>query len=508
MKDRINNNTENSAEKTPEIINKDIKSEVKAGSESGDIPCTGITAGKPGFAQINPQAAKIRRSVVFVAVLTSLATTFMGSATNLSIPDISADFAVGASSIGWLVLAYTLPIAAFSVPMGRLADMAGRKLILVLGLIIFSMGCLISVLSPDFTVLIVSRVIQAVGAACIFATNHAILIAEYPPYERGKALGYALAATYAGLSSGPVIGGIINHYLGWRHIFTVALIIGAAAAAFAIAKVPARRTEEAVKIDVSGNILYILMLLMIIYGLAAFSTDRLMILLVPAGLIVGFFFVMHELKTDSPMVDVRLFVKNKAYTFSNLAALLNYAATYAITYLLSIYLQVIAGFSSQTAGLILIVQPAIMAVLTPGMGKISDRVSPYKLASLGMGFCAAALFILAFLQINTPLWVIILVLAFAGVGFGVFSSPNTNAVMGCVPKSSYGVASSVLSTMRNVGQNMGMVILTIVISNQVGNALLAEANPAKLVATMRISYIIFAVICVMGIFCSMARRKY
>jgi len=453
------------------------------------------------------QKKSVQRAVVLVAVLTSLTTTFVGSATNLAIPNISSEFGVGAATIGWLVTAYMLPVATFSVPFGRIADLIGRKQILVMGLSIFSIGSLMAVLAPQYSLLLLARIIQALGAAMIFATNHAILIAEFPPWERGRALGYALGATYVGLSLGPVFGGIINYYLGWRHIFTLALIIAVVSVSFAIRFVPNRGPEEKGRFDLKGNILYVLMIVFIIYGLTDFSLNYGAILLVPIGLIFGVFFVRHELTSDSPMVDVRLFAENKAYTFSNLAALLNYAATYAISYLLSIYLQVVAGYTSQIAGIILITQPVVMAILTPKMGKLSDKIQPYKLASVGMGFCAAALFVLAFLQIKTPLIVIIIILGVAGVGFGIFSSPNTNAVMSCVPKSSYGVASSVLSTMRNLGQNCAMVILTIVISFSLGNVKLAAAEPAALVSTMRLAYIVFAVICLLGLFCSMQRRK-
>ena len=461
-------------------------------------------SGGPG---VKTKNTKVQKAAVFVAVLTSLSTTFMGSATNLAIPNISGEFVVGAAAIGWIVTAYMIPIATLTVPFGRIADLTGRKRVLILGLGIFCLGSVLAIFSVNFPMLIAARVAQAVGASMIFATNHAILVAEFPPWQRGKALGYALGATYVGLSLGPVLGGIINAWLGWRHIFTVALVVGVVSAVSAVKLLPARPSEEKGGFDVKGNILYVLMIAMIIYGLADFSMNPGSLLLVMVGIVVGVYFVRHELKQESPMVDVRLFAENKAYTFSNLAALLNYAATFAISYLLSIYLQVVAGYSSQTAGIILIAQPLVMAILTPRMGSLSDRVSPHKLASLGMAFCAVALFLLAFLKVDTPLWVIIGILVLTGIGFGIFSSPNTNAVMGCVPKSSFGVASSVLSTMRNLGQSTSMVILTVIISFTLGNVTLANADPVQLVSTMRTAYIIFALICVAGIFCSMQRRK-
>lgn len=455
-----------------------------------------------------PKHSEIQKSTIFVAVITSFITSFIGSATNLSIPDMSADFQVGAAAIGWIVTAYMLPVAALAVPFGRIADIIGRKKIIVLGIIIFTIGSYASGAALSFQMMIATRVIQAVGAAMIFATNHAILISEFPGSERGRVLGYALAATYTGLSAGPVLGGIINYSLGWRTIFFLTGTAGIIVLFEAVRRLPDRKsTLEKAGFDKAGNFLYVMMILFTIFGLNKFAENRSALLLVAAGIVLGFVFVKRELKEDAPLVDVRLFAGNMSYTLSNLAALLNYAATYAIGYLLSIYLQVVQGFSSQIAGIILIVQPLLMAIFSPYMGRLSDRFSPYKLASAGMGLCAVSLGLLAFIDIHTPVAFIIIVLCFAGCGFALFSSPNTNAVMSCVDKSSYGVASSVLSTMRNIGHAMSMVLITITVNFNLGDIALAQADPEDLVSTMRIAYIIFTVICAAGIFCSMKRKN-
>ncbi|MBR6700331.1 MAG: MFS transporter [Firmicutes bacterium] len=454
------------------------------------------------------KASPVQKATVFVAVITSFVTSFVGSALNLSVPDMSADFGVGAAAIGWVITAYMLPVAAFSVPFGKIADIIGRKSILVSGIAVFTAGLIVSAAAPTFSVMIVSRVIQALGAAMIFATNHAILVSEFPGSERGRVLGYALAATYTGLSAGPVFGGIINHSLGWRAIFIITAVAGLVALIAAVRKLPSRKVEGAVlHFDKVGNVLYILMIVLTIYGLNEFSNNAAAAVLIPAGILLGVLFVKREKKEKFPLVDVRLFAENMSYTLSNLAALLNYAATFAIGYLLSIYLQVIAGFTSQTAGIILIAQPLVMAVFSPYMGKLSDRVSPYKLATAGMTLCGISLLLLAFINITTPVWLIISILLIAGCGFALFSSPNTNAVMSCVDKSSYGVASSVLSTMRNVGHVTGMAIVTILVHFSLGDVAFAQADPETLVRTMRISYAVFAFICVAGIFCSGKRGK-
>lgn len=455
-----------------------------------------------------PKHSEIQKSTIFVAVITSFITSFIGSATNLSIPDMSADFGVGAAAVGWIVTAYMLPVAALSVPFGRIADITGRKKIIVWGIAVFTIGSFASGAAVSFQMIIATRVFQAVGAAMIFATNHAILISEFPGSERGRVLGYALAATYTGLSAGPVLGGIINHSFGWRTIFFLTGAAGIIVIVEAIRRLPDRKsTLEKAGFDKAGNFLYVMMILLTIYGLNRFSDSRGAIALVAAGIVLGVVFVKKELKEEAPLVDVRLFAGNMSYTLSNLAALLNYAATYAIGYLLSIYLQVIQGFSSQTAGIILIVQPLLMAVFSPYMGRLSDRISPYKLATAGMGLCAVSLALLSFINTGTSVAVIVVILCFAGCGFALFSSPNTNAVMSCVDKSSYGVASSVLSTMRNIGHAMSMVMITITVNFNLGDVALAQADPEDLISTMRIAYAVFTAVCAAGIFCSMKRKS-
>lgn len=455
-----------------------------------------------------PKHSEIQKSTIFVAVITSFITSFIGSATNLSIPDMSADFGVGAAAVGWIVTAYMLPVAALSVPFGRIADITGRKKIIVWGIAIFTIGSFASGAAVSFQMIIATRVFQAVGAAMIFATNHAILISEFPGSERGRVLGYALAATYTGLSAGPVLGGIINHSFGWRTIFFLTGAAGIIVIVEAIRRLPDRKsTLEKAGFDRTGNFLYVMMILLTIYGLNRFSDSRGAIALVAAGIVLGVVFVKKELKEESPLVNVRLFAGNMSYTLSNMAALLNYAATYAIGYLLSIYLQVIQGFSSQTAGIILIVQPLLMAVFSPYMGRLSDRISPYKLATAGMGLCAVSLALLSFINTGTSVAVIVVILCFAGCGFALFSSPNTNAVMSCVDKSSYGVASSVLSTMRNIGHAMSMVLITITVNFNLGDIALAQADPEDLISTMRIAYAVFTAVCAAGIFCSMKRKS-
>jgi len=444
---------------------------------------------------------------ILVVVITAFITTFTGSALNLSIPSMGSEFHASASSVGWIVTGYILAAAVLSVPFGRLADLTGRKKILVIGIFIFSLCSGGSVFAHSMLMLLFFRITQGIGAAMIFSTNMAVLISAFTPEKRGKVLGYSIASTYIGLSAGPVVGGFLNHYLGWRSIFIVTFTVSIIAFFIAAKKLPAKKAESnRENMDILGNILYILMLTLIMFGLSSISTFTYSKYLILLGIILFVLFVRHELKVEYPIIKVRLFAHNISYSFSNLAALMNYGATFALGYLLSIYLQVVVGFSSQISGLILISQPLMMAILSPYAGRLSDRISPFKLASFGMGLCALGLFPFIFISEDFPFPFIIASLIVVGVGFAFFSSPNTNAVMACVNKADYGVASSILATMRSIGHSMSMAIVTFIVAMVMGNTTLTDAEPELLVQTMHIAFIIFTCVCAVGVFISLQRK--
>lgn len=449
-----------------------------------------------------------QKATIFVVIITSFIATFTGSALNLSIPAMSKAFNVSAATIGWIVTSAMLTPAALAVPFGRLADITEKRRIFILGLLIFSVSSLFAAFAFNFTVMIVLRVAQGVGSAMVFSTATAILISAFPGSDRGKVLGYSVAATYIGLSSGPVAGGILNHYLGWPSIFIMTFLFTAAAFFISVAKLPKSETRRSgMSFDIPGNVIYIIMIVTIMYGFSEIAVFRFSAALIGLGVVLAVYFVIHELRIESPIIQVRLFTGNIAYSFSNLATLMNYAATFAIGYLLSIYFQVVMRYSSQTAGLMLISQPIVMALISPYAGRLSDRVSPYKLASLGMGFCAAGLLFFVFITENYPLWLITLALIVTGIGFGLFSSPNTNAVMACVEAKDYGVASSILATMRSLGHTASMAIVTLVVRTHMGSTALVEARPGVLIETMHTAFIIFTCICAVGIFFSAIRKK-
>ena len=451
---------------------------------------------------------KSQLATISVVIITAFITTFTGSALNLSIPAIGTEFHASASFIGWIITGYILAAAALSVPFGRFADLTGRKRILVIGIFIFALCSGAGAFAWSIEVLLCFRVLQGIGSAMIFSTNTAVLIGAFSPEKRGKVLGYSIASTYIGLSAGPVVGGFFNHYFGWRSIFILTFIVSIIVFIIAAKKLPhINVTKDGQSMDILGSVLFVAMITSIMYGLSAYSTINFAKYLIPVGVFLSICFILHELKSKSPIVEVRLFANNIGYLFSNIAALLNYGATFALGYLLSIYLQMVLDFDSQISGLILISQPLIMALLSPYTGRLSDKVSPFKLASFGMALCALGLLSFSFISVSYPLWLIIGNLIVVGIGFAFFSSPNTNAVMACVDKKDYGVASSILATMRSVGHSSSMAIVTFIVASNMGNTVLVEAESSELISTMRTSFIVFTCVCAIGIFISLKRKE-
>jgi len=206
-----------------------------------------------------------------------------------------------------------------------------------------------------------------------------------------------------------------------------------------------------------------------------------------------------------PVFDLKVFRKNRTFTFSNLAALIHYSATFAITFFLSLYLQYIKGLSPQTAGVILISQPVVMALLSPVSGRLSDRIEPRIVASMGMGITALGLFFFTLLNEHTALSSIVIILIFIGFGYGLFSSPNTNAIMSSVDKRFYGVASGSVATMRLLGMMISMGIATVILTVFVGRVQITAETYPSFVKGVRAAFIIFSALCVAGVFSSLAR---
>ncbi|MEJ2046841.1 MAG: MFS transporter [Dehalococcoidia bacterium] len=448
-----------------------------------------------------------KRIILAVAALGTFLVGFTGSSINIALPSIGHELKMDAVLLGWVATSYILASATLLLPFGRLADIRGRKRIFIYGIITYTIASLLLSFVPSASALISLRVVQGVGSAMIFSTAIAIVTSVFPAGERGKALGITAAMTYLGLSLGPVLGGILTQYFGWRSIFLAMVPLGATTVALLLAKVKGEWAEaKGEKFDFIGTTSYSLSLRAIIYGFSLLPAS-LGIWLTAAGAAGIFAFVRQEVKIAHPLVDINLFRKNRVFAFSNLAQLFSYSAAFAVSFLMSLYLQYIKGLSPQHAGLILVVMPAVQAGFSPFAGRLSDRIEPRILASTGMGLITAGLALFTSLNEGTTLGFIMGSLIIIGLGFGFFASPNTNAIMSSVRERRYGVASAILATMRQIGMMFSMGIAMLLFSLYIGRVEITAPYYPLFLKSTRIAFTIFTALCSAGIAASLARGK-
>ena len=348
------------------------------------------------------QPANARNTALFIAILAGFVTPFDLSAVNIALPTLAEEFSMDAIQMGWVSTAYLLASAVFLVPFGRIADIYGRKKVFAAGLAIFTLASFLMIFAPSALAVILLRVLQGFGSAMIFGTAVAILTSVTPPEHRGKALGIYTTAVYLGLSMGPFLGGILTDRFGWRSIFFVNIPIGILAVALVFLFLKGEWADcRGERFDLGGSIQYGLTLICVMYGFSLLP-DREGFILLIAGAVMLVVFVAREFRISYPLWNIRLFAKNRVFLFSNLAALINYGATFAVTFFLSLYLQYIHGYSPEHAGMILVVQPVVMVLVSPAAGRLSDRIEPGKIASAGMALSALSLVLLAFTGSDTP----------------------------------------------------------------------------------------------------------
>jgi EmrB/QacA subfamily drug resistance transporter len=445
--------------------------------------------------------------VLLIATMSSFLTPFTSSSVNIALPSIGIELSLNAVALGWVATAYLLAAAMFMLPLGRLADITGRKRIFLIGIIIDAVASVLGAASLSGVWLILCRALQGLGGAMIFGTGVAILTSVFPLRERGRALGINAAAVYTGLAVGPLVGGFLTGHFGWRSIFLLNAFLGLIITLAVLWKLKGEWAEaRGERFDFVGSVIYSLALVAVMYAFSVLPAlwGVWLILIGGLGLVA---FVRWEMRQEHPVLNIGFFRNNTLFAFSNLAALINYSATFAIAFLLSLYLQYVKGFTPEHAGLILIAQPLVMVICSPIAGGLSDRIEPRLVASIGMALTTMGLVMLTFLNGGTGLPFILISLVILGLGFGFFSSPNTNAVMSSVKGKFYGVASGTLGTMRLVGQAFSMGVVLLLFALYIGRVQITAAYYPLFLQSMRTAFAVFALLCFGGIFASIARGR-
>ncbi|MDY6932994.1 MAG: MFS transporter [Spirochaetota bacterium] len=454
--------------------------------------------------QIDYNAAK--RIVLLIVSIASFITPFMGSSINIALPSIGNEFSMNTVLLSWVATSYMLAAAMFLVPFGKMADIYGRKKFFTYGISIYTISSLLSAISKSALMLICFRIMQGVGSAMIFATGTALITLVFPERERGKALGINVASVYIGLSLGPLGGGLLTQHFGWRIIFLINIPFGLIIIIVILWKLRGEWEQpRGEKFDLIGSIIYSFSLVAIMYGFSLLP-GRAGIWLIVIGALGICSFIWWGINVEDPLLNMDLFRDNKVFALSNLAAFINYTATFSVGFILSLYLQYVKVLSPQSTGLILVSRPIVMAILSPFAGRISDRIESRILISTGSAFITIGLLLLSFLDEKSSVEYIIVSLILLGFGFALFSSPNINAIMSSVDKNFYGIASSTIGTMRLTGQMFSMGIAMLIFSIYMGEVQITPESYAHFCDSIGVAFFIFANLCFWGIFASFARR--
>jgi len=445
-------------------------------------------------------------AVLIAAALSTFIVGFMSSAVNIALPSIGTELQMDAASLGLINTSYFLTVAMFLLPFGRLSDIHGRKKILICGVLIYTVSSTWLSFCNSSTALLILRCAQGSGSALIFATGIALVTSVFPAEERGKALGVMAGVGHVGSSLGPALAGLLTQQFGWRSIFMATVPLSLVALVLVLTKIKGEWiTARGEEFDLKGSLIYCFALVGIIYGFSLVPAVPGIIITV-VGILGLVAFVRWETKVAHPIINISLFTKNRVFAFSNLAQFILYGGTFAVAFLMSMYLQSVHGFSPQSTGLILIATPVVQSIFSPLAGRLSDRIEPRIIASIGIAVVAVGLLLCSFLGVETMLWYILGSLAVLGFGFALFVSPNNNAIMSSVDYKIYGVASAALATVRQFGLMFGMAVASFLFAIYVGgvDVITPEYYPLFLQG-MKISFIIFAALCIGGIFASLAR---
>jgi EmrB/QacA subfamily drug resistance transporter len=457
--------------------------------------------------RIEVESAAVKRYALIITTVAAFLSPFGVSSVNIALPSIGKEFQMDAILLGWVTTAYVLASTIFLVPFGKMADMYGRKRIFTYGVLTFVAASFGASLSHSSRMLILFRILQGIGAAGNFCVGGAILSSIFTTEDLGKVMGINLAAVYVGYTAGPFLGGSLTEHLGWRSIFFVNVFLGLMIIAFTFWKLKGEwRESEKKKFDLPGATLYGITLLLVMYGFSQLSSAT-GVWLILAGALGALGFIKWEARMESPVLDMRLFRRNKVFWSFNVATLINYSATYAVGFLLSLYLQFIKKLPPQTAGLVLISQPIVQAAFSPVAGRLSDRIEPQRVASVGMAFTGVGLFLLALLSDASPIVFIVAVTAVIGLGIALFASPSIKAVLSSVESRHYGVASGAIGTMRGMGMVFSMGMTLLMFSIYIGEVQITPKYYPVFLKCTKTAFAFFAVICLVGVFTSLARGK-
>ncbi|MGC8598462.1 MAG: MFS transporter [Thermoplasmata archaeon] len=459
-----------------------------------------------------------RRLILLTTSIASFITPFTSTVITFAVPGIGSEFSASFNLVTLVPVSFLISLTSLMITLGRLSDIYGRPTFLRLGFLLFIISSILIYISQNIYQLIFFIFIGGVGGA-LLGTNSTAIITHVYDKNRGGALGINAMSVYLGLTLAPFLGGIIIQLYGWRSIFLFNILI--ATSAFIISMFTLKEIENVrgSNPDFSGMFLFSGSLLSITSFLTTFEIFGLFktLPLIFFGILLFMIFIMVERRKDHPLIDINIFRNNRTFTFSNISAFLNYLSTFSIVFIFSIYLQIVLGIGPFYSGIILSIEPILMVAISPLSGRLSDFYGSREIAAIGTCIIGVGFILLYALDLSN-VWNIIISLAVIGIGFGLFTAPNTNSVMGSAGKKELSLASGILGTMRFTGQILSIVLSSFIISSALPRSALylmftgymkgiGFINSAEYVSAIKTAVIISAVLSFLASFTSLMKSR-
>ncbi|MSO95943.1 MAG: DHA2 family efflux MFS transporter permease subunit [Thermoleophilia bacterium] len=394
---------------------------------------------------------------------------------NVALPTIQKDLGIEVTALEWVVTGYALSFAVLMLSGGKVADMVGRRRVFMAGLVIFTLASLLCGLAGNAELLISARVLQGVGSACMMPASLSIIVATFPPRERGTALGIWAGVSATALAVGPLVGGLITEHIGWNWIFFINVPVGILGLVFArLAIAESKDTSKEQRLDLPGLLTSAIALFGLVFALIEANsrgwTSPLILGLFGLTLVSGTAFVVLELRQRLPMFDMTL-LHNPTFVGANTVALLLQLSMFGVFFFISLFMQDVLGYSAVHAGAAFLPMTVLLIFVAPAAGKASDRLGSRWLMVGGMALFTCALLVFAQLQPDSSYLALLPGMVLGGFGIAVTMTPMTAAALGSVPVDKAGVGSGMLNTFRQVGGSLGIAVMGAILANGASAAL-------------------------------------
>ncbi len=407
--------------------------------------------------------------ILIATCLFTFMSTLDGSIVNIAMPMISKNLKIDMSQAEWIVSLYMLTICCLLIFWGKISDIIGKVKIFKIGTFIFVIGSLFCGISSSIELLLISRIIQAIGASMTMATNYGIITENFPPNMRGKSLGILGSFVSLGSIAGPGIGGIILQRFSWHYIFLINIPVGAFAIILGYFVFPkSKRKDITLNLDFIGFILFAISIVSLFMGIfigqvTGFNTFLVITLFIL--FIIGMaLFIYREKNTSHPLINLNIF-KSIPFSIGLLCAVLIFSSNLFINTLMPFYLQDALKLSPLLSGVILMCVPIAMIIVAPISGALSDKMGSEGLTFIGLFIVCISQILLIFIGLNTQIYVLIGINLLTGIGVALFQSPNNSIVMSSVEPKYLGIAGSMNSLARNLGMVIGLSLSTTILYN-------------------------------------------